>query len=71
MQLKKYTAYFDGNLKNPGSKNEIETIEGAAAYEECSDYFVKLELALDAIEPSKGLTKDANDFLNIALKLDP
>lgn len=68
----KYTAYFDENiLKNPDTKCEIETIEGAAAYEECADYLGKLELALDAVEPSKGLTKVANDFLNEALKLDP
>lgn len=68
-KLSTYASYFDENvMKIPNSNCDIETVEGPAAYEECAKYLNNFELALDALEPSKALTRIANDYLNQVLQ---
>ena len=60
----KYIEYFDGTtLKIPGKDAYINTKEGAEAYKELAD-FLKSSQGMEPFEPSKGLFKIANEFLN-------
>ena len=60
----KYVEYFDGTtLKIPGKTAYISTKEGAEAFKELAD-FLKSSQRMEPFEPSKGLFKIANDFLN-------
>ena len=60
----KYVEYFDGTtLKIPGKDAYISTKEGAEAYKELAD-FLKSSQGMEPFEPSKGLFKIANEFLN-------
>jgi hypothetical protein len=60
----KYVEYFDGtSLKIPGKTAYISTKEGAEGYKELAD-FLKSSQGVEPFEPSKGLFKIANEFLN-------
>jgi hypothetical protein len=60
--------YFNGKiLKRPNSNVGIKTQEGADAYEECAKFLRTAESA-DETLPSKGLTKIANELLEVVQK---
>lgn len=57
--------YFNGKiLKRPNSNVGIKTQEGADAYDECARFLRTAESADETI-PSKGLTKIANELLEV------
>ena len=70
-KLREYTKYFKGKvLRLPGSNAGIKTEEGADAYTEAAD-FLETQNRIEAFEPSKGLGKIAQEFLNEIQKCDP
>ena len=70
-KILKYKSYFKGKmLKIPGSNINIKTEEGPEAYEEAAQ-FLKNEIAVEEMIPSKGLTKIAEDYLEKAKNTDP
>ena len=61
-------AHFQGKiLRLPNSKVGIKTHEGADAYDECAKFLRSAE-SLEAMVPSKGLTKIANELLEVVQK---
>ena len=67
----KYKGYFDGNvLRVPGAKSGIRTMEGPKAYEEAANFLKKLK-PVEALVPSKGMTKISADFLAEVQRVDP
>ena len=61
-------AHFQGKiLRLPNSKVGIKTHEGADAYEECAK-FLRTAESLEPMVPSKGLTKIANELLEVVQK---
>lgn len=61
-------AHFQGKiLRLPNSKVGIKTHEGADAYEECAK-FLRTTESLGSMVPSKGLTKIANELLEVVQK---
>ena len=63
-------AHFQGKiLRLPGSNVGIKTQEGAEAYEECAK-FLKTASVSEPLTGSKGLTKIANELLEVVQK-DP
>ena len=70
-KVAKYCDYFKGKvLKLPGSNAGIKTEEGADAYKEAAD-FLSQQSRIEPFEPSKGLCKIAEEFLNEVQKCDP
>ena len=62
-KVNKYIPYFDGKVLNiPGRKNGILTQEGDKAFKECVSYLQK-QKAVDALDPSKGLLRLAQDYI--------
>ena len=69
-KIEKYKGYFTGKiLKVPGSKVNIQTKEGADAYEECANFLKTFE-PINELTPSKALTKMCNELLEV-VKKDP
>ena len=73
-KIRKYADYFDSNsgkiLRVPGSTVGIKTNEGRRAYEEAAD-FLSGATPVEAFEPSDGLSRVAQDFLDKVVKTDP
>jgi len=66
----KYVDYFDGKtLKIPGKTAYISTKEGAEAFKELGDV-LKTSQGMEPFEPSKGLFKISNEFLNSSQNCD-
>ena len=62
-KINKYISYFDGNVLNlPGRKSGIRTHEGPKAYQEAVNYLSR-QKPVDPLDPSKGLFRVAQDFL--------
>jgi hypothetical protein len=62
-KIAKYITYFEGKtLKIPGRKSGITTHEGARAYEEAVNYLSR-KSPVEPLQPSKGLFRSAQDFL--------
>ena len=69
-KIEKMKAYFEGKiLRLPGSNVGYKTQEGAEAYEECAK-FLKTAQPSGPLTGSKGLTKIANELLEVVQK-DP
>ena len=67
-KIEECKGYFTGKiLKRPNSNVGIKTQEGADAYEECAKFLRTAESADETI-PSKGLTKIANELLEVVQK---
>ena len=67
----KYVNYFKGKiLRLPGSNAGIKTEEGADAYREAADFLSK-QPRIEALEPSKGLCRIAEDFISAVQQSDP
>ena len=67
-KIEEFASYFQGKiLKLPNSNVGIKTQEGADAYVECAN-FLRTAKSSDAQIPSKGLTKIANELLQVAQK---
>ncbi len=62
--ISKYIGYFKGKLLClPGSNAGIQTEEGADAYREAVDFLSK-HSRIEALKPSKGLCRIAEDFIS-------
>ena len=69
-KIEGFKAHFQGKiLRLPGSNVGIKTQEGAEAYEECAK-FLRTATASEPLTGSKGLTKIANELLEVVQK-DP
>ena len=69
-KIDKMKSYFEGKiLRLPGSNVGFKTQEGADAYEECAK-FLKAAQPSGPLTGSKGLTKIANELLEVVQK-DP
>lgn len=69
-KIERYKGYFTGKiLKVPNSKVNIQTKEGAEAYEECAN-FLKTAEPICELTPSKALTRMSNELLEV-IKKDP
>ena len=67
----KYINYFKGKiLRLPGSNAGIKTEEGPDAYREAADFLSK-QPRIEALEPSKGLCRIAEDFISAVQQSDP
>ncbi len=67
----KYITYFKGKiLRLPGSNSGIKTEEGADAFREAADFLSK-QPRIEALTPSKGLCRIAEDFISQVQKTDP
>ena len=67
----KYVNYFKGKiLRLPGSNAGIKTEEGPDAYREAADFLSK-QPRIEALEPSKGLCRIAEDFISAVQQSDP
>jgi len=67
----KYISYFKGKiLRLPGSNAGIKTEEGPDAYREAADFLSK-QPRIEALQPSKGLCRIAEDFISAVQKSDP
>ena len=61
--ISKYITYFKGKLLClPGSNAGIQTEEGPDAYREAAD-FLSRQSRIEALKPSKGLCRIAEDFI--------
>lgn len=68
--ISKYIDYFKGKLLClPGSNAGIQTEEGADAYIEARDYLLN-HSRIEALKPSKGLCRIAEDFISAVQKPD-
>ena len=68
--ISKYINYFKGNLLClPGSNAGIQTEEGPEAYQEAVDFLSK-QSRIEALKPSKGLCRIAQDFISAVQKPD-
>lgn len=66
--ISKYINYFKGNLLClPGSNAGIQTEEGPDAYKEAAD-FLSRQSRIEALKPSKGLCRIAEDFISAVQK---
>ena len=69
--ISKYINYFKGKILHlPGSNEAIKTEEGADAYREAADFLSK-QTRIEALKPSKGLCRIAEDFISVIQKSDP
>ena len=68
--ISKYINYFKGKLLClPGSNAGIQTEEGPEAYKEAADFLSK-QSRIEALKPSKGLCRIAQDFISAVQKPD-
>ena len=68
--ISKYIGYFKGKLLClPGSNAGIQTEEGAEAYSEAVDFLSK-QSRIEALKPSKGLCRIAEEFISEVQKPD-
>ena len=68
--ISKYINYFKGKLLClPGSNAGIQTEEGPEAYKEAVDFLFK-QSRIEALKPSKGLCRIAQDFISAVQKPD-
>ena len=68
--ISKYINYFkDKLLCLPGSNAGIQTEEGPEAYQEAVDFLSK-QSRIEALKPSKGLCRIAQDFISAVQKPD-
>lgn len=68
--ISKYINYFKGQLLClPGSNAGIQTEEGPEAYKEAVDFLSK-QSRIEALKPSKGLCRIAQDFISAVQKPD-
>jgi len=68
--ISKYINYFKGKLLClPGSNAGIQTEEGPDAYKEAVDFLSK-QSRIEALKPSKGLCRIAQDFISAVQKPD-
>ena len=66
-----YKKYFKGDvLRIPGSKAGIKTQEGPAAYTKAGE-FLENQSRIEALTPSKGLCKIAEELLRKIKDIDP
>lgn len=66
--ISKYINYFKGTLLClPGSNAGIQTEEGPEAYREAVDFLSK-QSRIEALKPSKGLCRIAEDFISAVQK---
>ena len=66
--IQKYLGYFKGKLLClPGSNAGIQTEEGIEAYKEAVDFLSK-HSRIEALKPSKGLCRIAEDFVSTVQK---
>ena len=68
--ISKYIGYFKGNLLClPGSNAGIQTEEGPEAYREAVE-FLSQQSRIEALKPSKGLCRIAEEFISAVQKPD-
>ena len=68
--ISKYIGYFKGKLLClPGSNAGIQTEEGADAYKEAVE-FLSQQSRIEALKPSKGLCRIAEEFISAVQKPD-